>query len=590
MENQNSEIRKFKMHPDLLYSVIKSQAGTEEKAVLEAVMNAVDAGASKCEIVIDENGYIIKDDGKGFVSKKEVDEFFETFGTPHKEGDATYGRFRMGRGQLFAFSSTVWKTTTFEMHVDIKKTGLDYVLKENLPSVTGCSIEGKWYKKMATQELYKMTKELEQLIKYMQIPVYVNGKNLSIDPNKQKWDYKEEDFYIKVNKNDTKLTVYNMGALVSDYSANKFGVGGVIVTKSALKVNFARNDVLVSECQLWKKIAKKMKEVMGVETAKRNVLNDFERHAIVESLLTKETNLGKVLDKGLLLDVSGKRVSIDTVLRSKRITFSTGNYVTKKLEERVNDNKMALVLHENTLNKFNVSSGKEFIKKINELVTESDKNLEKEAQQYNRVNWTKYHEITKDLIHMKCNADCIDINDLIKNIKNTYDILEDKSLTKKEQIFLKAIKAINVSIGRMVYYQNNNEKSSWEEAEKYIRTITIGKSEIANAWTDGLSYICIEHKNLNKSPMQIIHLLIHEYCHNSITNESHDHGSEFYQSYHDVINKNSDQIFSLGLLFQDTYNKLMLKEGMKPKKEYDENIKINEKSEEIKKTFGVKNG
>ena len=100
--SQDSEIRKFKMHPDLLFSVIKSQAGTQEKAILEAVMNAVDAGATKCEIKIDENGYSIVDDGKGFVSRQEVDEFFETFGTPHKEGDATYGRFRMGRGQLFA--------------------------------------------------------------------------------------------------------------------------------------------------------------------------------------------------------------------------------------------------------------------------------------------------------------------------------------------------------------------------------------------------------------------------------------------------------------------------------------------------------
>ena len=98
-----------------------------------------------------------------------------------------------------------------------------------------------------------MIKELENLIKYMQIPVYVNEKNFSVDASKQKWDYQEEDFFVKVNKNSNTLSVYNMGALVSHYPAYRFGVAGIVVTKSALKVNFARNDVLTSECSLWKK-------------------------------------------------------------------------------------------------------------------------------------------------------------------------------------------------------------------------------------------------------------------------------------------------------------------------------------------------
>lgn len=561
---QNSEVRKFKMHPDLLFSVIKSQAGTQEKAILEAVMNAVD-------------------DGKGFVSRQEVDEFFETFGTPHKEGDATYGRFRMGRGQLFAFSSTVWKTTTFEMHVDVQKSGLDYVFKENLPFVNGCTIIGSWYKKMATQELFIMIKELENLIKYMQIPVFVNGKDFSIDPEKQKWDYKEDDFFVKVNKNGNTLSVYNMGALVSHYPASRFGVAGTVVTKSALKVNFARNDVLASECALWKKITKKMKEIMGIETAKKNVLTDAEREAILNDVICKDTLVAEVLQKGLLVDISGKKVSFKALIEAKRISFSTGNFKLKKVEERVNDHKMALVLSEATLQKFYVKSPAQFVESLNKLIDYNNEEVDKKAEPFRQSDWRKYHELHSLKLYYKCTADIIDINELIAGIKHTSDTIDDKKLNKRQVIFLKSVKEINSWIGRMVYgVITNNEQYVWSDAKKFERSISLGKSEVAEAWTDGKTYITIENRNLSAHPMKIVTLLVHEYCHNAATNESHDHGSEFYEAYHEVMIKCGTQLYECALKFQKTFNRLMLKEGVKPKKVFDENIKVNEEYESLK--------
>lgn len=572
---QNTEVRKFKMHPDLLFSVIKSQAGTHEKAILEAVMNAVDAGATRCDITINENGYNISDDGKGFSSRQEVDEFFETFGTPHKEGDATYGRFRMGRGQLFAFSTTLWKTTTFEMSVDVQKFGLDYIFKENLPFVNGCTIIGDWYKKLSTQELFVMIKELEHLIKYMQIPVYVNDKNLSIDPEKQKWDYKEKDFFVKVNKNSNTLSVYNMGALVSHYPASRFGVAGTVVTKSALKVNFARNDVLASECSLWKKITKKMKEIMGIETANKNVLNDAEREAILNAVICKDTFVGEVFTKGLLIDISGKKVSFKTLTDAKRISFSTGNYKLKKVEERVHDSKMALVLAESNLQKFYVQTPIQFVETLNKLIEYNNTELDKKAAPFRNSDWDKYREYSSLKVYSKCTADIIDINELIAGIKNNSDIINEKQLNKKQLIFLKSVKEISSFIGRMVYGVIN-EKYSWADAKKFERSISLGKSEVAEAWTDGKTYITLETRNLSAHPMKIVSILVHEYCHNSSTNESHDHGTEFYEKYHDIMIKHGAQMFDAALKFQKTFNKLMLKEGVKPKKIYDDNLQTNE--------------
>ena len=575
-KSQDSEIRKFKMHPDLLFSVIKSQAGTQEKAILEAVMNAVDAGATKCEITIDENGYSIVDDGKGFVSRQEVDEFFETFGTPHKEGDATYGRFRMGRGQLFAFSSTIWKTTTFEMHVDVQKSGLDYVFKENLPFVNGCTILGSWYKKMATQELFVMLKELENLIKYMQIPVFVNGKNLSVDPSKQKWDYKEDDFFVKVNKNGNTLSVYNMGALVSHYPASRFGVSGTVVTKSALKVNFARNDVLASECSLWKKITKKMKEIMGIETSKKNVLTDAEREAILDNVLMNQTFIGEIINKGLLIDISGKKISFKSLIDAKRITFSTGNYKFKKVEERINDHKLAIVLAENNLSKFYVKTPTEFVQKVKELIQFNNDQADILAAPYRQSDWKKYHEFYSLKIYSSFNPDIVDINTLISGFKNSSDTIEDSKLNKKQLIFLRSVREINGWIARLVHSSMNPDSRSWQEAQKYERSLSLGKSEVADAWTDGKTYITIEERNISASPMKIVHLLVHEYCHNTATNESHDHGSEFYEAYHEMFHLFSNQLLECAVKYQKAFNKNMLKEGVKPKKVYDTNAQTHE--------------
>src|SRR5690606_17939145 len=116
----NAERRTLKMHPHLLWSVIHRQAGTIGKGILEGVMNSVDAGATRCDIILDREHFSIEDDGKGFASDQEIEDFFETFGTPHEEGDAKYGRFRMGRGQMMAFGMNVWHTNNYKMVVDLK--------------------------------------------------------------------------------------------------------------------------------------------------------------------------------------------------------------------------------------------------------------------------------------------------------------------------------------------------------------------------------------------------------------------------------------------------------------------------------------
>jgi len=94
------EDRRFQMNEKLLIDTIKRQAGTLAKAILEGVMNAVDAKATECRIALSETDLEVVDNGKG-MSADEVRRLFEVFGAPHTpEEGKVYGTFRMGRGQL----------------------------------------------------------------------------------------------------------------------------------------------------------------------------------------------------------------------------------------------------------------------------------------------------------------------------------------------------------------------------------------------------------------------------------------------------------------------------------------------------------
>lgn len=75
-----AETRQFQMHAKLLYDVIRRQAGTLSKAILEGIMNSVDAGATECRITLEPKRVTVNDDGKGFKNREEIEKFFEVFG------------------------------------------------------------------------------------------------------------------------------------------------------------------------------------------------------------------------------------------------------------------------------------------------------------------------------------------------------------------------------------------------------------------------------------------------------------------------------------------------------------------------------
>jgi len=101
---ESASFHQFEVDENIVNDLIYRQNGTVATALGELEMNAIDAGSEKIEILVSAEGFEIRDNGTGFADEKAVMRFFKRFGTPHTDGNATFGRFRIGRGQIMAFA------------------------------------------------------------------------------------------------------------------------------------------------------------------------------------------------------------------------------------------------------------------------------------------------------------------------------------------------------------------------------------------------------------------------------------------------------------------------------------------------------
>lgn len=312
-----AEIRRLKLHPLAIHTFIKAQAGSLAKALTESVMNSIDASATKVVLTLDETGFVVEDDGHGFRNKAEVASWFETLGFPHDEGNhRIWGYHGMGRAQAWSYASTVWQSNTFEMHVDVKKTGLDYELHENLTPIMGTRIVGSFYAAMSLSELLRVEQELVQLVKFVPVPVLINGKLASEDASLREWAIETPEAWMDLEppKSGSPLYVYNAGVLVNAFQAWQYRASGIIVTKpdKPLKLNLARNAILESECQVWKAVRKsipvleeKFKPAKKVEKA-----SAIRRAEVVSMLRAGTLEITEALNEipDLLVSVTGRSI------------------------------------------------------------------------------------------------------------------------------------------------------------------------------------------------------------------------------------------------------------------------------------------
>lgn len=527
------ERRQLKMHQSLLWSVIHRQAGTIGKAILEGVMNSVDAGATECHIEIDRDRFEIKDNGKGFVSDQEIEEFFETFGTPHEEGDATYGRFRMGRGQMMAFGANVWHTNNYKMVVDLKpqqkgnsnNEALGYDFYKIDEHTQGCHIDVDLYDKLSPSALDNVLREIKENMKYVEIPVFLNGKQISIDPATEEWDEITDDAYIK-RKGGGTLDIYNLGVLVTKQSQYVSGASGIIVSKKALDVNFARNAVQAS-CPVWKRVLKVLKEDNLQALKKKVPLDDVKRDFFARELVSGEMSVAELDENRIITDVTNSHHPFSlfsrlTTFQNKVSIASRGDRVAEMAHTR----RLAFVVTPEMAERFNATTPKEFVQAIKDICVANGLRVP--------------------------NIKAVDAAEFSKVISSTHEPVADKELNKAERVALKALR----EAGRRMYesgsyydYRNNVKIFSKDEGHPYHyrghetyrpRHISVGVSDTAAAWTDGEKNIWIERRQLKKvkdgipGMIQLANIILHEYLHNDASTNTHEHGVEFYNRHHDL--------------------------------------------------------
>ena len=535
------ERRAFQVDKSILWSIIQNQAGTLSKGFLELVMNSVDAGASKVEITLNAKSFVVVDDGKGFVSRDEIERFFETFGTPHKEGDATFGKFRMGRGQIMSFSHTLWRSGEFAMDVDIRDRGLEYELHTLPEAAVGCMIEGTLYDELKPSELLQNCQALEELCKYCPIPVMLNGERISVDMTKEKWTHQDDDAYYLIRGNARTLEAFNLGVSVRHYDAGTFGVGGIVVSKRALEVNFARNDILLSKCEVWKRVSKVLRQFAKAENSDAKVVkNEAWRVAQARKIASGDVETinewFKLLGtEKVLTDVRGRHITFNDLLTQANQDFSgtisEARAANDRVADRVHQVKLALVLSHRTADRFGVRSFPEVLKLIRRSVKRLYPNA-KPAEKYS------YGSTLEDIFLGKLETlgGMVEAIDQVgASIRTSHKILGKGEILDEETMVLRAAEEAQYVIWRSVANTLNSNMPK--------RALRAGESETALAWTDGSSYIAIERKLLKIGGYQgralsafakIASILVHEYLHNDDDTSGHMHDAEFFEHFEQV--------------------------------------------------------
>jgi hypothetical protein len=530
------ETKKFKVHPDIIFKLIDSQAGSVEKALLELVMNSVDAGATEVKVDITDKGFMVSDNGRGFEDMRAVDEFFGTFGTPHAENDATYGKFRLGRGQIMAFATNNWRSGEFFMGVDVKNRGTEYDQKNGLPLQQGCEIKGDFYERLSRSQALVAERNLAEMVQYVAVPVLVNGKCCSQKQMEMKWTFEDDDAYYQLSGAKNHLAVYNLGVFVSNVWAGNCGIGGVVVSKRQLTLNMARNDVLQSKCAVWKRVIKAIEKHAGVVQKRAPVKNESYRELMASKMLSGDFDspqdfVNAISSEKIFTDVEGKNHSLldlhGFVCRDAlRLCFSNG--ASDMVADKVHQQKLAFVLSSKTASRFHEFDFRTLLRKIKQGYRQAGKVGGRDAAYYS------YYATVLD----KLFEAGTDLGDVRGDINGDYFPCDDKELSKDELAVLSAIRKASCKIHWSVTLQQNE---SFEGRVGICRDILAGVSEVAEGWTNGVNSIWVNRKLLKVDGTRggalrhftgVAMLLVHEYCHVADNALSNVHGPEFYEAYH----------------------------------------------------------
>lgn len=445
--------RKFEPTEGLLHDVMTKQAGSLEKAVLEAVMNSIDAGATAVEVWLEEDFLQVNDNGDG-MSKEEVITYYQKFGLKGDDiEDKEFGKFRMGRGQIFNFGKNIWHSEDNLMIVDLQNdetwvhedlhngpktvegeetaevlreedqvvenisggeteskvtvldsSGLSYNLLQHINSTEGCTIDVHLYNNV--DDVDSKVADINKLVRFLSwvhdVEIVVNDEKVDYEPDpdhetENAWfDFEPDESISHLRNYSSQTAIYNKGAFVKDQSLSN--TKSIIITKTDLDINLARNDILETDVT-WGKIKDEYTKslVEYLTTKNTSDISDSEGKWLLSEAAEDKEIYSIVRELPLITDIEDNKLSI-TDLSNEKITFAQRN---DSLAESLNSDSETVFIQQQyrqyitqLLNETNVVDYKEAAQEKSkfEMSDLDDDSLSKKRRQnLQRARWFMEH-------------------------------------------------------------------------------------------------------------------------------------------------------------------------------------------------------
>jgi hypothetical protein len=335
----------------LLQRVIISQNGDMMTGIRELLQNAVDAyhGFDTEEPRRIDFNFSDADSVTGFyhtmtcrdygktlgATEEEVFTNFFIFGDSDKSADEI-GRFGIGRGQTMAM---IYNNDTLQLEGEHTIVSGNFTIRDiNIENLTAeiCYNEERvvgtvWTMRSATPKF-----DVDEVRRFIQnkykgvIPVFIGGEQVSktMDDKSSKdgefYSIPAADIWIDYNKDySTSIDVYDRGFYVCTKSCIS-GWGGTVVTKEALKLNFARNEIF--ETDTWRRI---------VDYIRRAILAKIKMEDFTECCREKKKGLAylyvkSVDDRAALNDFPIVELANGKWITPSKLLEATEFYVASK--------------------------------------------------------------------------------------------------------------------------------------------------------------------------------------------------------------------------------------------------------------------
>lgn len=591
---RQSEVRRFTVHENLIYHVIKSQSQGVASAINELIQNSIDAKATICEIEINPFNFTFQDDGSGFLSKEYIIKYFETFGQPHSdEEEKVFGRFRMGRGQIMALATTIWHSAKFEMNVDIKNRGLNYDLIEGSIVYPGCLLKGDWYDTISERELEYLYANIKHRCRYLNsIKVILNGALISYSPEDLKNNILfEDENCILLSKTSSfannSLEVYNLGIYTAKMPFSKYRITGDIITKKHLTLNIKR-DTILDNCHVWQEIEFSLQKHLDA-SKKKITIPEIDWPGIVYEFVEGRISLNEFKDYKLFIDINRvHKYSLSDLARLGNVTISfyPERYVTATAEHLMARHGVVL-LSSNSLKELTEDSDLDYAITLFEMSLEAACNSLLQAID-NKREKEKIESI-------------LGINDKIKDYKTLRDViigdqilLSEKDLSGHVKCAYQAFKQtitnariVDKITRSAVHKQDPQLKDLLLRATE--RDFFLGLSSEDNGWTDGKSFIALNsalfHRIISHPDYieKAALVYVHELCHSD--EDTFNHTPAFYKLFHDILLHSYNYgniINSIVNVFIKNYLKILRRKKLEINSSYKDYIRLHFKDKIVK--------